>query len=254
MHSSFSLTILGSGTGVPRKERHAPGLVVQGGSTKVLLDSGSGAAYQLARAGFSYYEFDHLFYTHYAHPDHINDLPELIFANTYFDPPRTRELYVYGPKGIKDFFDNLLRLYPVLAQGRYPIGVNELEETQVAAGELVVRSRPMNHQHVPAVGYRIDYQGKSIIYSGDTDYCEGLIELARGGDVLVVECSFPDGYKVQGHLTPGDIGAISTRAKIGKVVLTHLYPLCDQFDVVSQVKKSFAGEVIRAEDLMRIEV
>lgn len=87
MERLFQLTILGSGTGVPLINRHAPGLVVQAGAAQILFDSGSGTAHQLARAGFKYYEFDHLFYSHYAHPDHINDLSEFIFANAYFDPP-----------------------------------------------------------------------------------------------------------------------------------------------------------------------
>jgi ribonuclease BN (tRNA processing enzyme) len=72
--------------------------------------------------------------------------------------------------------------------------------------------------------------------------------------VLIVECSFPDGYKVDGHLTPAEIGQIATQAQVKEVVLTHLYPPCDQVDVVSQVKKQFGGDVIRAEDLMQISI
>jgi len=254
MKKKFNVTILGAGTGVPLKNRQAPGLVVQTDKTLLLLDSGSGAAYQIAKAGFKYYRFDHLFYSHYAHPDHINDLAELIFANGCFDPPRSRELTIYGPKGIKSFFKKLTALYPVLEKVKYPIKIQELEQIQIMIDDIMIESRPLSHQQNSCLGYRIEYEGKSLIYSGDTDYCESLIDLARKGDLLVVECSFPDGYKVEGHLTPGEVGEIATRAEVKKVILTHLYPLCDQYDVVSQVKKKFSGEVIRAEDLMSVTI
>ncbi|WAC07748.1 MAG: MBL fold metallo-hydrolase [Thermodesulfobacteriota bacterium] len=254
MEKFFTVTFLGTGTGVPLKNRQAPGLVVQAGDTRLLLDSGSGTAYQLARAGFHYYQFDHLLYSHFAHPDHINDLAELIFANSYFDPVRKTTISVYGPKGIKNFLKNLFVLYPVLGNPPYPITVHELEQDTNSVNDVIMETKPLNHQQSPCLGYRIHYQGKSIIYSGDTDYCDALVTLAHKGDLLIVECSFPDGYKMDGHITPTEVGQIATQAQVKKVVLTHLYPPCEQVDVVSQVKEHFGGEVIRAEDLMQISI
>jgi ribonuclease BN (tRNA processing enzyme) len=245
---------MGTGTGVPLKNRQAPGLVVQAGDTHLLVDSGSGTAYQLARAGLHYYQFDHLLYSHFAHPDHINDLAELIFANNYFDLLRKTTLSIYGPKGIKNFLANLITLYPVLGNTPYPIRVHELEQDTISVNDVTIETKPLNHQQSACLGYRINYQGKIIIYSGDTDYCDALVTLAQHGDVLIVECSFPDDYKVDGHLTPAEIGQIATQAQVKKVILTHLYPLCDHVDVVSQVKKQFSGEVIRAEDLMHVSI
>ena len=254
MGTPFTITFMGTGTGVPLKNRQAPGLVVQAGDTHLLVDSGSGTAYQLARAGLHYYQFDHLLYSHFAHPDHINDLAELIFANNYFDIPRKTTLSIYGPKGIKNFLKNLFVLYPVLGNPPYPITVHELEQDTIGVNDVTIETKPLNHQQSACLGYRISHSGKSIIYSGDTDYCAALVTLAQQGDVLIVECSFPDGYKVDGHLTPAEIGQIATQAQVKKVILTHLYPLCDHVDVVSQVKKQFSGEVIRAEDLMQITI
>ena len=254
MEKQFKVTILGSGTGVPLKSRHAPGLAVTAGTTQILFDSGSGAAYQIAAAGLKYYDFDHLFYSHYTHPDHINDLAELIFANKYFDPPRTRELNIYGPRGIRVFFRRLVALYPVLDDLKYPLSIHELEKDHITLDGVTIESRPLEHKESISVGYRIEYEQKSLIYSGDTDYCTALINLAKGGDLLIVECSAPDGFKVEGHLTPSEIGEIALRAGVKKVILTHLYPRCDQVDVVAQVRKIFDGEVIRAEDLMQIEI
>ncbi|MBN2468175.1 MAG: MBL fold metallo-hydrolase [Deltaproteobacteria bacterium] len=252
MDRQLSVTILGAGTGVPLKDRQAPGLAVQAGPTHLILDSGSGAAYQLAKAGIDYHRFDHLLYTHYAHPDHINDLPELIFANEYFDPRRKRELAIFGPRGMQNFFEKLVALYPILGRVTYPIKIHELQRSTLLINDVVIKSSPLNHQGNECVGYRIEYGGKSLIYSGDTDYCKAMIDLAQGGDLLIAECSFPNQYKVAGHLIPTDVGMIARQARVKKVVLTHLYPLCDQFDVVAQVREKFHGEVLRAEDLITL--
>ncbi|HNR11824.1 MAG TPA: ribonuclease Z [Thermodesulfobacteriota bacterium] len=250
----FSLTILGSGTGVPQDHRRAPGLVIQAGSIPLLFDSGSGAAYQLPAAGFCYSDFDHLFFTHYDHPDHVNDLAELLFANKYFDPRRTRKLSIYGPPGIKKYVARLAELYSSLEDLHYPLDIREIEENEFTIDEVKIFSRPLDHQGKPCVGYRIDYRGKTVAYSGDTDYCDNLITLALKSDILVVECSFPNELKTKGHLTPRDIADVAVQARVSRVVLTHLYPPCDQVDIVAQVREGYDGIVVKAEDLMRIDL
>jgi ribonuclease BN (tRNA processing enzyme) len=106
-----------------------------------------------------------------------------------------------------------------------------------------------------SVGYRIEFKdGKSMAISGDTDYCQTIIDLAFDVDLLVLECSFPDGKKVEGHLTPSLAGRIAAESHCKRLLLTHLYPVCDQFDIVGQCKKIFQGHVIMGEDLMRIKI
>ena len=83
-------------------------------------------------------------------------------------------------------------------------------------------------------------------------YARAAFALARDAGLLIVECSFPDERKVEGHLTPLLAGRAAREAGCGKVVLTHLYPPCDSHDVVGAVKREFSGEVVLAEDLMKI--
>jgi ribonuclease BN (tRNA processing enzyme) len=105
------------------------------------------------------------------------------------------------------------------------------------------------------VGFRLECKkGKTIAYSGDTDYCTNLIELARGVDLLILECSFPDDRKVEGHLTPSLAGRVAQEAECKRLLLTHFYPPCDDHDIVGIVKNQYAGEVILAEDLMEVVV
>jgi ribonuclease BN (tRNA processing enzyme) len=119
---------------------------------------------------------------------------------------------------------------------------------------LRIRSKPM--AHLPgSVGYRIEFKdGRSMAISGDTDYCQNIIDLAFEVDLLVLECSFPDGKKVEGHLTPSLAGRIALESQCKKLLLTHFYPICDQSDLVSQCSQVYPGKIILGEDLMRIAI
>jgi ribonuclease BN (tRNA processing enzyme) len=74
--------------------------------------------------------------------------------------------------------------------------------------------------------------------------------MGRGADLLVLECSFPNERKIQGHLTPKLAGKVAKEAEAKKLVLTHFYPPCDEADIISQCREEFSGEIVLAEDLM----
>lgn len=250
----MEIIILGSGTGVPTKRRSAPGLVVKIDHKNILFDSGSGVIYQMARAGIDYRTIHDIFYTHIFHPDHVNDLTALLFANKYDHPQRKKALQIIGPPGMRNFYANIRRLFPIFEKMPFPIDIREVGNDQIMLGSISVISKPLWHQGVDCVGYRIEYGGKAVIYTGDTDYCPNVSELAMGADLLISECSFPEELKVDGHLTPKSAGKIAAGARIKKLLLTHFYPPCDHYDIKGKVKEVFPGEVILAEDLMRVEV
>jgi ribonuclease BN (tRNA processing enzyme) len=117
-----------------------------------------------------------------------------------------------------------------------------------------VNSLPVEH-NPESLAYRITGPGDtSIVYSGDTDYSDNLVSLAKNADVLICESAFPDQMKVRGHLTPSLAGEIATRANVGKLVLTHFYPECDQVDIETECRKSYTGPLVLAQDLMKINV
>jgi ribonuclease BN (tRNA processing enzyme) len=96
--------------------------------------------------------------------------------------------------------------------------------------------------------------GKAVAYSGDTDYCPNLILLAREVDLLILECSFPDDRKVEGHLTPSLAGRVAREAGCKRLLLTHFYPPCDDCDVKGAVESQYSGTVIVAEDVMKLAI
>jgi ribonuclease BN (tRNA processing enzyme) len=119
---------------------------------------------------------------------------------------------------------------------------------------FTVLSIPVAH-NPESIAYRINsLQGKSVVYSGDTDFNTNLIMLAQDADLLICESAFPDQNKVPGHLTPSLAGAIAKQANVRKLVLTHLYPECDLTDIRAQCRKEYDGPLTIAEDLMKIKI
>jgi ribonuclease BN (tRNA processing enzyme) len=247
------LIIIGSGTGTPSLRRGSPGLVVLSDSTKLLMDSGPGALRKMLEVGITYQDPDLLLYTH-IHPDHVSDLVPILFACKYADLPRKKDLLCAGGPGFKSYFEKLNGVYGHwIAPQSYQLTVKEIAQEGLAYRDLKILSKPMAHISESA-GYRIEFKdGKSMAVSGDTDYCQNIIDLGFEVDLLVLECSFPDGKKVEGHLTPSLAGRIALESRCKKLLLTHLYPVCDQFDIVGQCKKIYQGEIILGEDLLRIK-
>jgi len=248
------LIIIGSGTGIPSLRRSSPGLVVLSDSATLLIDSGPGALRKMLEVGITYQDIDILLYTH-IHPDHVSDLVHVLFACKYADLPREKELLCIGGPGFKSYFEKLKNLYGHWIEPQsYPLVIKEASQEAFPYRDLRISSKPMAHIS-ESVGYRIEFKdGRSMAVSGDTDYCQNIIDLASEVDLLVLECSFPDGKKVEGHLTPSLAGRIASESRCKKLLLTHLYPVCDQFDIVSQCKQIYPGQVILGEDLMRIQI
>jgi ribonuclease BN (tRNA processing enzyme) len=248
------LIILGSGTGVPSLRRGSPGFLLILENSKILIDSGPGTLRRMLEVGITYLDIDLLLYTH-IHPDHVADLVPFLFASKYAASPRETDLLCIGGPGFKDFFEKLKTVYGSWIKPQlYQLSIKEMRGIPLLFREVRIHSKPMAHIS-ESVGYRLEFRdGKSMAISGDTDYCQSIVDLGFEVDLLVLECSFPDGEKVEGHLTPSLAGRIATEARCKRLLLTHLYPQCDQVDILEQCREVYKGEVFIAEDLMRIRL
>jgi ribonuclease BN (tRNA processing enzyme) len=250
----MELIILGSGTGVPSLKRGSPASLIKAGKQSILLDSGSGTLTRMLQAGVTYKDVDAVLYSH-IHPDHCADLVPLIFACKYQEDPRTKDLRILGGEGFQTYFEGLRSVYgSSIEPETFRIHIREVLADDVEIGGLRITTLPL--EHAPeSVGYRLASPGgRIVVYSGDTDYCRNILELARGADLLLLECSFPEGKKVSGHLTPALAGRIAHEANCTRLVLTHRYPPCDQSDIRGDCQKVFPGEVLLAEDMMTIAI
>ena len=254
----MKLIILGSGTSIPLPQRASPSIALFIDNQFLLFDIGPGTLRQLAIAGLPFEDIDYLCISHF-HPDHTADLIHFFFATRY--PPiliSRKPFTIVAPEAFNQFLTLLKRPY-----GNWldlPDGLINIEELHTGDKDkkefdtFTLLSAPVNHTP-HSIGFRIeDNSGSVIVYSGDTGYCEEIVDLARDADLLILESSFPDGQGIEGHLTPSTAGDIATRSGTKKLLLTHFYPECLKSDIETQCRKTYQGELILATDLMSLLV
>jgi len=243
-------TILGSGTLVPQADRGTPGLVVEAAGEKLLFDSGSGTLYRAAQAGYDWRGFSQLFYTHF-HPDHTLDLVSLLFAGNHAPGAGGQKLTVYGPQGLGDFVESLYSAWPALTPKNYCLQLEELSHGRVVAGESgwKVTAAKVSHTEAESLAYRVSEGSQSLVYSGDTGYCNSLVELCRGAELLICECSCPEGWEVPGHLNPAGVARLARESGVSRVLITHVYPPADPEELARCCQKECSSPVTAARDL-----
>jgi ribonuclease BN (tRNA processing enzyme) len=251
----MEVIILGSGTCVPSVRRAGPATCVRVDGETILIDSASGTLRQLAKAGISMDALDMIFYTH-LHPDHISEFIPFVFATKYSPIyKRPSPVTVLAARGFMDFYNALKSAFGQWVINEEKINIEEIPTEMPASMQfppLIIKTSPVKHTPL-SLAYRIESSsGESVVISGDTDYCLELTELAKGCDLLVLECAAPEHAKVEGHLIPSEAGRIAQDAGAKELLLTHFYPNCDGSDLISPCKKEYSGPVILAEDLMRL--
>ncbi|MEE9583929.1 MAG: ribonuclease Z [Candidatus Brocadiales bacterium] len=246
------VTVIGSGTGVPSLSRGYPSILIRAEGEIMLLDTGPCTLARLLLQGVTYVDIDRVFYTH-LHPDHSAGMTSMLFAMRNAEPKRTKPLRVFGPPGLKEFYGGLNQLYGnALTPKSYELNLAELSEEETAFDGWKVRTSPMAHM-VPTIGYRLEFStGEVLAYSGDTDYCENIVNLAKGADVLVLECSFPEDLRVEGHLVPSLCARVARESGCRRLVLNHFYPQWEGRDILEECGRFYDGEIILAEDFVEL--
>ena len=249
----MKLTILGSGTAAPLLDRNCAGYLLKINNKKLLLDSGAGTIRRLLELKIDLFEIEHIFYTH-LHNDHINDLGAIIWSNNY-GGIRKKALNLYGPYGFKQYYNILIKKLLKPTKINFKINVKELKNSAIKINDIEIKTHEIRHSSTTkSIAYRIKHQNKTLVYAGDAEYCDEAIETAINADVLLIECSFPDNKKIEGHLTPSLAGKIASKAKVKRLILTHFYPEALKADIKKQCEKEFKEEIILAKDKMTINI
>jgi ribonuclease BN (tRNA processing enzyme) len=251
----MEITFLGTGVAIPQKNRVQSGMLVRLEEKPLLIDCGSGVLSRFPEAGVSHTEVDTVLLSH-LHLDHVADLHPLIKANWLRGNTSMR---VYGPEGTEKWFSKVIDAYEYL-QEEVDVDVIELvpgKEFTLDGFDCEISCTAATHS-VPTLAYRVTGEDGEFVYSGDTEPSREIIELAAEADLLIHECSFPLGMKVTNHTTPGTLADIleECNTEIGSICLTHFYPEMrgHEKETVYRLKKYFEGEVILAEDLMKLEL
>ena len=250
----MKITILGSGTAVPSLQRNSSGFLIQHEKVNTLLDFGYGNLKQLLKLGVTYHDIDRIFFTH-NHPDHMCDLIPFLFGSRYQLDVRKKDLEIIAGPGFQDFFDKLMLAFKHwLKPTEYKLKIIEIDEETKEFGTMKVKAGKV--KHIPmSRGFRFtNEKSKSVAFSGDTDYCEGMIELGREADLMILECAWPDEEKTSGHLGPTLAGKLAVEANCKKLCLTHFYPPCDLQNIRQIIEQRYNGELVLARDLMQFDL
>jgi len=294
MPQTFDVVFLGTGSPLPSPDRCGCGHVIVAGELHVMVDCGYGAARRMAPAGLVPAQIDVAVFTH-MHSDHITDVPD--FLNQRWTSGATKPLRVFGPTGTRKMIDGFLmaleddiRFRDAHHPGKlHPEGI-KVEVTEVPAtadpsaflseAGLTLESFEVDHfPVVPAFGYRARFDGRSAVFSGDTNLCESLARAAHGADLLVSDALNPAMFQQfierirafrpqvatllddvpSYHIATDEVAAMARDAGVGKLVLSHLLPnLPANPEIEAQftagLKDVYPGPIHVARDTERIPV
>lgn len=160
------------------------------------------------------------------HGDHFAGIPWLILDGRFAD--RRRPLIVAGPASVEQRIHRTFQsMYPAAPESELPFQVryDELSDGQPhELGPAVVTPFEVVHESgAPSFGLRVQYAGRVIAYSGDTEWTDNLIELAAGADVFVCECNSWQ-TPIPGHLDYPTLLERRDQLDCRRLILTHLGP------------------------------
>lgn len=274
--STIRVTLLGTGTPRPLMARFGPSTLIEAGREKIVVDAGRGAAQRLWQLGVAYGDITAVLLTH-LHSDHVVGLPDL-WLTGWIVGRLDRPLALWGPAGTMEMashleaafaFDRAIRV----SDDRMPAAGGRITAHDI--GEQVVFERNgvkvtaflVDHGAIkPALGYRIDYAGHSVVLSGDTRQSPNLIRAARGTDLLIHEvAAIPDaGLAGDAHLRviashhtiPERAGDVFTAVHPKLAVYSHIVLRggATTADVMRLTRTTYDGPLVVGGDLMRFIV
>ena len=232
----------------------------EGGRTwRVLMDLGSGAFGPLQNV-IDPADLDAVIISH-LHPDHYLDLTGLEVFWAYHSRTDLGQLPIHAPAPLPE------RLSAVLSRvGDVPDGVTcspfahhaLADGSRFTIGPFEIEARAVLHP-VEAYGFRIAVDGATLAYSGDTDECAALDELARGADLFLCEAGYIEGRddRFAGvHLTGRRAGQAATRAGVGHLALTHIPAWTDPAIPLAEAQEVHSGPItmVRPADILEVTV
>jgi len=257
--------------------RFGPSILVEAGEKKLVFDCGRGAAQRIEQLKIPFTEIDALFLTH-LHSDHVVGIPDLWL--TGWARGRKVPLQVWGPAGTKAMMSHLAEAFQFDIQVRQEddklpeqavaLAAKDIEQGVVydSAG-VKVTAFTVDHGRVkPALGFRVDFGGHSVVLSGDTRFSENLIRYSEGVDLLIHEVIDPDAFRARNpsvsaerfqaivghHTTAEQAGTLFSRVKPKLAVYSHIVPPGDASNLVPLTRKTYSGPLEVGEDLMSFEV
>lgn len=198
---------------------------VVGDAANFLIDCGASSLVGLRQLKIDREAIDAIMVTHF-HGDHFGGLPFLLLEAQLVSK-RTRPLTLAGPRGLAARYAKAMdAAFPSSPQTptRFALTLVEIEAGSTAAfAGLRVTAFPVVHTQAagPCLGYRIEVEGRTIAYSGDTEWTESLIPLGHNADLFVCEAYTRD-KKVPSHTDLATLERHLDAIRPKRLVLTHM--------------------------------
>ncbi|MEV6652321.1 MBL fold metallo-hydrolase [Streptomyces sp. NPDC051219] len=237
----MKLTVVGCSGSFPSADSACSSYLVEADGFRLLLDMGNGALGELQRH-IGLYDLDAVFLSH-LHADHCIDMCAYFVARYYrHEGGRCDALPVYGPEGTEQRLTTAYEDVPDEKSMSEVFDFRTLKPGSFVLGPFQVRTERVLHP-VEAYGIRIEHDGKSLTYSGDTGVSEALNELAAGADLFLCEASFTHGKEdIPGlHLNGREAGEQARRANVGRLVLTHIPPWTNARRNLADARAAYDG-------------
>lgn len=283
---AIKLTFLGTGAPRPSHTRYGPSILLEAGDHRILVDAGPGMRERMFQAGgFEMLtSIDHVLLTH-LHFDHTISLPGLWLTGWLFG--RKTPMTVYGPTGTSAMMQHFTDAYDWDVRYREIVGVHkegsDLIAHDVEPGVIFekdgLKITAFNVEHMPisvetgellglegaTMGYRVDYNDRSVLFSGDTRSTPDskIIEHGKGVDVLIHEVQVPApgdtpearlaNVSLSVHSTPAQVAYIFENTRPRLAVYSHIIPP----ELTSEqilTATDYDGEMLVAVDLMTLTI
>jgi ribonuclease Z len=291
LEDGLHVLLLGTGSPMANIKRAGVSTVVIAGQHTYIVDAGEGSLSRARASKLPLGKIDAMFVTHF-HSDHIASAGEFML-NRWVDGHHNDPLNVYGPKGIETVVEGFNTAYSKDSYYRTehhgsdfapPTGAGgkaipfELGEDKTASKPILeedgvkVTAFNVNHHPVkPAVGYKFEYKGRSVVISGDTVYSESVLKQSKQVDLLVHEAlsvelvnlinKYGDNTAskvahdiVSYHASPEDVARIANEASVKQLVYSHIIPPVNsrylESYFVKNAKKIYKGDMTLGNDGM----
>lgn len=279
----YEVTILGSGGPFPTPERYGSSYVVKVGEKHLMIDCGPATTHKLIKSGIAPRDVDYLFFTHH-HYDHDVDYPCFLLTRWAMNIGDENQLQVYGPDLTARLTEGIMGedgLWAPDIKARMECPLDKYTHVNLRGGTLPrkppdvvardigpgtvhsgddweVNAAPADHVQpwLDSLAYRLDSPQGSIVFTGDTQPCQSVVDLARGADTMI--CCCQDSTKLIGHCNPEAAAQMAQEAGVEKLVLVHIGQRLEQQLPLEfnskEFKQIYSGTVIMSEELMTIDL
>ena len=292
MPDGLHAAVGGSGSPLPDSKRGDPCLAVIAGKRVFIVDAGERASETLNRMRIEPGRIEAVLLTHF-HSDHIGGLGSLAIQR-WVSEGTTGPMSVIGPPGVERVVAGYNEAFaldsgyrtahhgeavaPAASGGlsAQPFGFHEGSDSMVILDDRGLKITAFEVDHAPAepaVGYRFDYLGRSLVVSGDTKYSPALVRVAERADLLIHDALSPELTKLvedaaaaagqtararifadipDYHASPGQAADAAREARVQALALTHIVPPLPlkwlQGPFLGDAQERFTGPLWIAED------